>query len=237
MKGLGWLSAGLAVVMLVIAGSCAARLVIWRVRGRTTELEADALHVLMGVAMAGMLEPRLSPIPGAVWRAVFATAAAWFAWQAIRARSRRRSRAWLCAHPGPHAVECVAMIYMLLPVHATGQHLAPAMPGMAGAAATANPAFALVLALFMAGYILWTSDHLARLSRVGAAAAPSAGTGWPGIGMGSLHSPASVGALTSGHSRSASTAAAAVAPLAPRFAACYKIVMSVAMGYMLIAMV
>ena len=210
MTGPGWLPAGFAALMLVIAGCCAARLVIWRVRGRTTELEADALHVLMGVAMAGMLEPRLSPVPAAGWRAVFAAAAAWFAWQAIRARSRNRSRNWRCVHPGPHAVECAAMVYMLLPAHAAGYRPAMAMPGMSGTAPTANPALGLVLALFMLGYILWTSDQLATLSR-----------------------PARV-VSTAGAERAGSPS---VAALAPRFAAWYKIAMSVAMGYMLITMV
>ena len=74
-----------------------------------------------------------------------------------------------------------------------------AMPGMSGTSAAGNPALALVLALFMVGYILWTTDHLAALSRV---SGPSGGQA-----------------------------------LAPRLAACYKIVMSVAMGYMLLAMV
>ena len=70
----------------MVAVYCAGRLAVSRVRGRDTELDTDGLHVLMGVAMAGMLEPGLSPVPGTVWRAVFAAAAAWFAWQAIRAR-------------------------------------------------------------------------------------------------------------------------------------------------------
>ncbi len=213
MTGPGWLAGSFAAVMLVIAGCCAARLVIWRVRGKAIELEADALHVLMGVAMAGMLEPRLSPAPAVVWRAVFAAAAAWFTWQAVSTRSRRRSRSWRCAHPGPHAVESAAMIYMLLPLHPPGHGPVMAMPGMAGAAATANPALALVLALFMAGDIFWTSDQLATLSRAGAGTARSAGAG-------------------AARGEVASTAA-----LAPRFAACYKIAMGVAMGYMLITMV
>ncbi len=231
-----WLPVGFAAVMLLIAACCAARLAIWRVRGRTTELEADALHVLMGVAMAGMLEPRLSPVPAAAWRALFAAAAAWFAWRAISARGRPRSRNWRCAHPGPHAVECAAMIYMLLPARVAGHATAMAMPGMTGTAATVNPALALVLALFMAGYILWTSDQLAALSRAGAAAASSAGTGNAGTSAASSHDPAPARALT--HRRSGACGGGAVtAPLAPKFAACYKIAMSVAMGYMLIAMV
>ena len=234
MTGPGWLPAGFAALMLAIAGCCAARLVIWWVRGRTTELEADALHVLMGVAMAGMLEPRLSPVPATGWRAVFAAAAAWFAWQAIRARSRSRSRNWRCMHPAPHAVECVAMVYMLLPTHAAGYRPAMEMPGMSGTAATANPALALVLALFMLGYILWTSDQLATLSRAGAVVAASVGPPSPGVSAPAPLGPAARVVSKVGAQRADSPA---IAALAPRFAAGYKIAMSVAMGYMLITMI
>jgi Domain of unknown function (DUF5134) len=232
--GPSWLAAPVAALMLLIAASCAVRLTISRARGRATEADADGLHLLMGVAMAGMLEPRLSPVPGAAWQVMFAAATAWFGWQAIRTPRHRPDR-WRCAHPAPHAVECAAMVYMLLPARSPGHSPAMAMPGMSGPAAAAgsNPAIALVLALFMLGYVLWTTDRLAALSRVGAAAA-----GHPGAG--SRLAPAGSEPITSGPlnpgSSAPSRASAVAAPLAPRFAACYKIAMSVAMGYMLITM-
>jgi uncharacterized protein DUF5134 len=145
-----WLAGGVAIVMVVIALYCAARLAIARLRGRNTERDADALHVLMGVAMAGMLEPRLTPVPVTAWRVVFAAAAAWFAWRAIA--STRQAGGARSAHPAAHAVECAAMLYMLLPVGS--------WPSGQG-----NPALTLVLALFMLGYVLWALDLLARLLR------------------------------------------------------------------------
>jgi hypothetical protein len=88
------------------------------------------------------------------------------------------------------------MVYMLMPAAGTHES-AMAMPGMAGGAAPAtNPAVALVLALFMLGYIMWTADRLTSQLRL----------------------------------RTAGPA------LAPRTAACSKIAMSVAMGYMLLTM-
>ena len=228
-----WIAPGLAAVMLLIAAGCAARLAIWRLRGRDTEPDADALHVLMGVAMAGMLEPELSPVPGSVWRAMFAAAASWFAWQAIRAR--RRAGSWRCAHPAPHAVECAAMIYMFLPVRAAGREPAMAMPGMTEPAAAANPALALVLALFMLGYILWTTDQLATLSRARAAA--RAATTRERSGAATSQTPGPADALTSSPATATHVDTAATAALAPRFAACYKIAMSTAMSYMLIMMI
>jgi hypothetical protein len=211
-SGPSWLTAAFAALMLLIAASCVARLGMWRLRNRVGDPQADVLHVLMGVAMAGMLEPRISPVPDTVWRGVFVLGAVWFAWLAIRARGQRRFAGPRCAHPAPHAVECAAMLYMLLPSHA-----AMAMPRMAGSGASANPALALVLALFMLGYLVWTADQLARLSRA-RTAGPSGG---PGLaGRGALVQEPAAGAV----------------PLAPRFAACYKIAMSVAMGYMLLTM-
>jgi hypothetical protein len=65
----------------------------------------------------------------------------------------------------------------------------------------------LVLALFMLGYIVWTVDQLAILSRARA------------------------------HTTVGQRGDAGAVALAPRFAACYKITMSVAMGYMLLGMV
>jgi Domain of unknown function (DUF5134) len=198
MTGPSWLAVGLAGLMLVIAGTCTVRLVIWWRRGRGTEPDADGLHVVMGVAMAGMLEPRLSVLPSAVWRVMFVAGAAWFGWQAALSWRRGKPGRTRCAHPVPHAVECAAMLYMLLPARSAGRAAAIAMPGMSGTSAAGNPALALVLALFMLGYILWATDHLAALSRV---TGPSGGQA-----------------------------------LAPRLAASYKIVMSLAMGYMLLTM-
>jgi hypothetical protein len=202
MTGPGWLAYGFAALMLVVAGCCAVRLSLWTLRGRDTELDADAVHVVMGVAMAGMFEPRLRLLDDRVWLGLFAAAAAWFSWQAIRSRGRVRVGRLCCAHPAPHAAECAVMLYMLRPGTPAGP--GAAMPGMSGAAASAagNPALAVVLAVFMLGYVMWTTDRLAAQSRA----------------------------------RVSSSAAVTGSALAPRVAACYKIAMSVGMGYMLVTM-
>jgi hypothetical protein len=220
----GWLAAALAVAMLLVASGCMVRLGIWRLRGRAAEPEADAVHVVMGVAMAGMFEPRIRLVPDTAWMAVFAVAAAWFAVRAVRARSRDHQASdsrlhkggWRCAHPAPHCVECAAMIYMLMPA---GADHAPAMAmaGMASGAPTANPAVALVLALFLLGYVVWTADRLTRQP-------------W-------LHAAAAVSPLQGYGAEPGSAAGRAVgAALAPRAAECSKIAMSLAMGYMLLTM-
>jgi hypothetical protein len=236
MSGPAWLAGGLAVVMIVIAVYCAGRLAVSRLRGRDTEVATDGLHVLMGVAMAGMFEPRLTPIPGAAWRAVFAVAAAWFAWQAIRAGRRPGAR---CAHPAAHAVECAAMVYMVLPVGSwpSGRGPRMTMPGMSQGTTVGNPALTLVLALFMLGYVLWALDRLAVLSRTAAAAAPRPAAAGPSP-LAAATVPAATGILgppapgTIAYPRRSPGRN----PLAPRLAACYKIAMAITMGYMLIMM-
>jgi Domain of unknown function (DUF5134) len=220
----GWLAAVLAAAMLLVAAGSLVRLVIWRLRERAAEPEADALHLVMGVAMAGMFEPRIRPVPDTAWIAVFAAAAAWFAVRAFRTRGRDhrasgphlRPGSWRCAHPAPHCVECAAMIYMLMP--AGGYHApAMAMAGMASGAPTANPAVALVLALFLLGYVVWTADRLTRQPWVHAAA---------GVGPLQRHGAEPDGAA--GRTLSAA--------LAPRVAECSKIAMGLAMGCMLLMM-
>jgi hypothetical protein len=207
MTGPAWLAPLLAAVMLLIAAGSVARLVVWWLRGRAAEPEADALHAVMGVAMAGMLEPVIRPVPSTAWLAVFAAAGVWFALRATRARSRRqqpggRSRQrgnWRCAHPAPHAVECAAMIYMLVPASGGSHGQLTGMPGMTSSAPSANPALALLLALFMLGYTVWTADRLTSQYRP--RAVTNGGEAW-----------------------------------APRAAECSKIAMSLAMGYMLLTM-
>ena len=214
MSGPAWLAAGFAVLMIMIAACRACRPAVSRLRGKRTELGTDGLHVLMGIAMAGMLQPRLALVPGPVWSGVFAAGAAWFAWQAApaarRAGQARRTR---CPHPGPHAIECAAMVYMLVPVGSwpSGRGDQMAMGGMSPGAAAGNPALTLILALFMLGYALWAADQLT--SRSWARDAAFAGS--------------SAGTLTTAYHPPA---------LAPRLATCYTIAMASTMGYMLLTM-
>jgi hypothetical protein len=215
MAGPSWLAGVLAAIMILTAAYSASRLAISRPRGRATEFDADALHVVMGTAMAGMLVPWLNVLPDSVWAVVFAIAAAWFGWHAIRARSLGDSGRSRCRFPVPHLIECVAMLYMLLPVHSVrpahgGGGMA--MPGMGASAGPVGsfPALTVVLALSMLGYIVWTTDRLTSLAR------------------------ARITPASPGGNRGTQQAGGPV--LAPKLAACGKIAMSLTMGYMLILM-
>ena len=228
--------------MILIAAYSASRLAFSRLRGRATEFDADALHVVMGAAMAGMLVPRLNVLPDSAWAAVFMIAAAWFGWHAMRGRGVGISGGSRCRFPVPHLIECAAMLYMLLPVHGPRPAHGGAGMAMAGMGASAGPAgsfpaLAVVLALFMLGYIVWTTDRLASLARARTTTANPDSNSGRGHGRGRRRA-------RSGRPGPRTPSAAGTRPgdpagrpvLAPKLAACCKIAMSIAMGYMLILM-
>ncbi len=232
MAGPSWLAGILAAVMIVTAAYSASRLAVSRLRGQATEVDTDALHAVMGAAMAGMLVPRLNVLPGSAWAAVFGTAAAWFGWQAMRAQDPRTSGSSPGRFPVPHLIECAAMLYMLLTMHdsraAHGTGMAMAGMGASTGPAGSFPALAVVLALFMLGYIVWTTDRLATLARARATPPPARTAAPAHDAGGAVSTPASGGTP---HGNQAGRPA-----LAPTLAACGKLAMSITMGYMLILM-
>ena len=112
MPGPGWLTGLLTAVMLTVAAYNATRLVAAPRWGRAAELDADGTHVVMGVAMAGMLTPALSFAPKALWLTVFAAGGAWFGGQFLRTRRGQAAGPRRCPHPLPHLIECAAMVFM-----------------------------------------------------------------------------------------------------------------------------
>ncbi len=245
--GPSWLAGTFAVIMLVMSAYCTSRLLAARWWHRHTERDVDAVHVLMGVAMAGMLVPRLNPLWDGGWEAVFAIWTAWFGGQMIRAGRHRGGNGLRPAHHLPHLLSSGAMLYMLLAVTsgvATGAAQVRPMAGATGAAGRL-PALALVLALAILGHVIWTTDRLTSL-------APVAGTGPRALprAQAALAYPASVtaaganataagaGATAAGVNATISAAPrGAQPPISPRLAACCEIAMGVTMGYMLILMV
>lgn len=245
MAGPPWLAGTFAALMIATAAYSAGRLFVSRLRRRATELDADALHAVMGTAMAGMLAPQLNILPGTVWAAVFGTGAAWFGWHAVRTRRPALSGGTRCRFPVPHLIECIAMLYMLLPVQASRPPAAGggmAMGGMGAPPGPAGsfPALAVVLALFMLGYIVWTTDRLATLTRARTTTAnpqanrnPQPAAAVPAAAPPRHADDALAAQATSMTHRGQLTSTPA---LAPKLAALGKIAMSITMGYMLILM-
>jgi len=218
-----------AAASLAVAVYCAGRLLAARRWRRPTELDTDGAHVVMGVAMAGMLVSGLRTLPSAIWEVVFAAAAAWFGYRMLQARRGARPSLWRSSHPLPHLVECAAMVFMFLILPA-----AAATRGMAMTATESRFSFlTLPLALFLFGYVVWIGDrvtlHAPAPAPALAVATVPAGRG-NGTGTGS-------GSGTSSGSGSGSPDPDPVRPyLAPRCAAICKITMGITMGYMLILM-
>jgi hypothetical protein len=242
MAGPSWLAWAFASVVIVVAGYCLTRLVAsWR-QHRPSDHRVDAIHVLMGVAMAGMLVPRLAVFWAGGWEVVFGVGAAWFGWLAIREFRGRPTVGGRPGHHLQHVLGCGAMLYMFLAAATVAKAAAggSAMSGMAGGAAHVRT-LALVLALALIGYVVWTADRLSSLAPVAALAARSApvpvlaGPG-PGGGASIVAAGGEGGHGTPGDDGQAPAGQARQAPLSPRLAACCEIAMGVTMGYMLILM-
>ena len=232
-----WLTGSFAALILTVATYCAGRLAVARRWQRPTELDTDAGHVLMGVAMAGMLVARLRILPAATWEVVFAAGAAWFAWQLVKSRRRTAAAPWRCLHPAPHLVECVAMLYMFLAAAPLTARAAAA--GMAGLAPSRFSVLALLMALFMVGYVVRVADRLPLRTPAPAitrAAAPalamSAATPAPMV----TPAPPSTFDPPITLAPVAHVPATARPHLAPRCAALCKIAMGLTMAYMLVLM-
>jgi len=217
------LAAVLAAILLVIAGYCATRLAVARRWQRSTDHGADVMHTVMGVAMAGMLVPRLNPLQARAWAVLFAAGAAWFAGRAVRARRQAHASA---APPGPagqhgaHVLSCSAMVCMLLAAPAAGARMG------AGPGAGVLPVAALILAIAVSVSVVVSTDRL-PVPRP----APVPVTTAPG--------EARAAAGTASQAAAAGPASAPAGPqpvLCPRLAAYCQIMMGVAMAYMLILM-
>ena len=232
MTGPSWLAGILAVIMIATAGYCASRLIIARSHRWRDERDVDLVHTVMGVAMAGMLVSWLNPLPDEVWAVMFAAGTGWFGWRAWRGR---RGRTGLSdrgqsphRHHVPHLVMCGAMVYMLLAAGAVGSATHPGM-AMGGPPASGRfPLLALVLAIFMVGYVMWQADRLP--ARAQASTPRTAPARTPALAV----VPAGTGQATQAHEPAPDPPSRQM--LSPRLAACCQIAMAVTMGYMLILM-
>jgi hypothetical protein len=250
--GPAWLADIFAGVMITVATYCASRLVVARWWRRPTDVESDGAHIVMGVAMAGMLVAGLRFAPVGLWEAVFAAAVGWFGWWFVRVRRGAPAGRWRCPQPGPHLVECGAMLYMYLAVPAVAVAAKSAAGGM-GAMDAGRARFsvlALLLALFMLGYVVRVSDrHTARAPAL-ALPVPAATRSQTPTALMTATGPEPVvtgpGLLATGPEPSGSALSATCAGtghggpgaryLAPRCAALCKIAMGITMGYMLVLM-
>jgi len=168
-----WIFDVLAAVMVAVAVVSAARLAAarpWR-RGPAilgpAILGADAAHLLMAIAMAGMLAPRLRTLPDTGWEVVFGVLIAWFAFWVARDARESGARALAADHCGaPHLVHSGSMLYMFLATTSAAGMAGMAgmneLPGSSGSTMLTldYPTLAFAFALILIGYSLWDLDQL-----------------------------------------------------------------------------
>jgi len=200
-----WILGVLAALMLAVAAVSAARVAaVCAVRGwrhGAVIADTDVAHLLMAVAMAGMLAPGLGILPSAGWETVFALLAVWFAIRVLADAGRNGIRALAGGHCAPHLVHSGSMLYMFLAAslpaaRASGTGGMPGGPGR-GTMALSHPTLAYAFALVLVGYAIWDLDRLSgrrhaigtRVSLAGAGGIGAAGMSVL-AGGGFLRSPA-----------------------------------------------
>jgi hypothetical protein len=229
MSGPQWLAEVFAAVMLVVAPYCFARLLAHRLWSRPTDADVDLSHLLMGVAMAGMLVASLNFLGNRLWEFVFSVMTVWFAWQSWRLLSGRAMASehyGHLAHHVTHVVMALAMLWMYLaPGGSSGAMMAPA--------GTTNDFLWIpfLLLLMLMASAVWELDgvYRRRAEVVGNPVAILAGVGGGAESeSSSLADPVQTEELSSHHGGGF---------IAPGLQSACHVAMCVTMGYMLIVMI
>ncbi len=253
-----WILDIFAALMLVVAAVSAARLVAarpWQPGAVITD--TDISHLLMAIAMAGMLAPNLTTLPSGAWEVIFALMIAWFGYRVIRDARANGVRALAGGHCAPHLVHSGAMLYMFAAVAAPAAGGGSGMSGMSGSSGTAMqtlsyPTLTFVFALILIGYTIWDLDQLSGLRRGVAAAVrvPVPAMAGTEAGTAAFAAPAGAGqAAADGAAGSAATGNAAGSAatgsrssleqtlLSPEVTVGCRIAMGATMALMLILMI
>ena len=163
-----WILDVFAAVMLLVAAVSAGQLAVARAWTRAGAQDADIAgsHLLMGIAMAGMLVASLSTLPDVAWEAVFAVMTAWFAWCLWRESRGHGAGALVRGHHAPHLVHSAAMLYMFAalagPASGGGSGMAGMAAGSSGGMQTLHaPTLALIFALLLIAYTVRDLDRKA----------------------------------------------------------------------------
>jgi len=241
----GWVNVVFAALMLSVATYSAGRLVASAVWRRPIHRDVDIAHVLMGVAMAGMLVSDVNPLPIGVWEVVFSVLAAWFVWRCYQFVTDHGAETYYHAYVHRlsrrviHLVMSLAMLYMYLAASPGRATLGGSMAMGAASGTTAD--FALLPAVFVVLLLvsaIWQLDAIGRFSLVMARDADSSsvtGDAMPPDPRTGLQTrPTSTVEV---RARPSENPAVGSPWLAPRLEATCHIVMAVTMAYMLILMV
>ena len=202
------------VMMFAVAAYGLVLLVTLAAERRSIGRDVETSHVAMGVAMAGMFVPAWSFGPNVLWELIFAALLIWFA-----ARAVQSVRAWglHLPHTAVHAVMSFAMLLMYWFPSASSPHAMSMTVSASGG--RIDPGLSFLLAFVLFGSAVFT------------VASPNKGASHFGThGDAQALVPASDGSATV-----TSRLAAIVAT--PSLVDASHVVMSTAMGLMLILMI
>ncbi len=255
-----WVLDIFAAIMLVVAAVSAGRLVAarpWQQGAQRAALaDIDVAHLLMAIAMAGMLVASLQTLPNGAWAVIFAVMTAWFAYRVARDAQVSGVRALAGGHCAPHLIHAAAMLYMFMAFTAPATHGSGGMGGMAGGMSGMGtlqlPFLAFVFALLLIGYSIWDLDRLSgpgasgHYSLAAAGTAPTGpvlvgATAGPGAAAVSVSASGSAGSALATEAQPADASAPAnhadPGVLAPWVATSCRIAMGVTMAFMLLIMI
>jgi hypothetical protein len=134
----GWLLEIFAALTLLVAAMSAGHLAVARAWIRRGAVDADIIlfHLLLGIAMAGLLAADLNTLPNAAWDVVFAVTTAWFDWCLWRESRMHGAAAAVGGRYAPQLAYSAAMLYLFtaLAKPSSGGSVISGMSGMPGMA-------------------------------------------------------------------------------------------------------
>lgn len=228
-----WVGDGFAAVLIVVGGYCLARLVAVVPLDRQTHVDVNVGHLLMAVAMTGMLVPGWHTLPDDVWGAAFLTLGLWFlgrvAWIVTRDGIARLSGpdGLHARHYAVHGVMAFAMVYM--------DAVARTAPGSSGGgmamgARVGVPSLTLLFMVVLLASAVWQLNGIQAFTASPAvvSAGVLVGASGPSVGEG----------VSGGAGAPSGPGAPGERPwLAPRLEVGCHIAMCLAMAYMLVLVV
>jgi Domain of unknown function (DUF5134) len=227
-----WVGDVFAAALVVVGAYCLTRLVAFVPMGRRTHADVNVGHVLMAMAMVGMLVPGWRTLPDDVWAVTFLVTGVWFLGRAGLLAARLGIDG--VAGPGGvhvrhfavHGVMAFSMVYMDLVARS-----APVRPNGAMAMGThaGVPALTLGFMVVLLASAVWQLNGIDRLVVAPAGPAVIAGLG----------APAAIAVASPGGPAAAVPIGVPVERpwLAPRLEVACHIAMCLAMAYMLVLVV
>jgi hypothetical protein len=215
-----WLAYGFVAVVVAVSVYSTGRLALANPLGRRDHVAVDTSHVLMGLAMVGMLVPRWNWIPVGAWELVFGVLALYFFATSVRFVAQHgfggteSGHGHHLSHSLIHAVLGCAMLYMYwlgMPITGSrGSEMAMSGPPTSAG----DPGLTLLIIAILLASAVWQLDSISRFSPASQLALSAVGGAAP-LPAGTDNRPW----------------------LAPRGEVACHIAMCVSMGYMLVLMV